>query len=49
MDTLDEIQGVLDDLLTYRGCDSCKHEESGLDTVMRFDDIDRARLIELRC
>ena len=40
MNDLDQIEWMLDDLLTDRGRDSCKHEKCWLDSVMGFDDVD---------
>ena len=40
MDILDQIEGVLDDLLGYRGCDPGQHQKGRLDGVVRSDDVD---------
>lgn len=39
MYTLYEIDGMLDQLLDNRRCNTREHKKSWLDSVMRFDDI----------
>ena len=49
MDVLDQIEWVLNDLLTDRCADASEHEESRLDSKMRFDHIYGTRLVQFRC
>ena len=49
MDVLNQIEWMLNDLLTDRCADASEHEESRLDSIMRFDHIYGARLVQFRC
>lgn len=48
MDVLDQIEWVLNDLLSDRRADASEHEESRLDSIVRFDHIYGARLVQFR-
>ena len=49
MDVLNQIEWVLNSLLADRCGDTSEHEESRLDSIMRFDDFYGTRLVQLRC
>ena len=49
MDVLNQSERVLNDLLADRCSDASEHEESRLDSVMRFDHVYGTRLIQFRC
>ena len=49
MDVLNQIEWVLNDLLTDRRTDASQHEESRFDGIMRFDHVYGARLVQFRC
>ena len=48
MDVLDQSEWVLNYLLADRCGDTTEHEESGLDSVMRFDHVYGTRLLQFR-
>ena len=47
MDILNQIEGMLDDLLSYRGRDPGKHQKGRLDGVVRPDDVDGPCLVQV--
>ena len=47
MDILNQIEGMLDDLLSYRGRDPGQHQKGRLDGVVRSDDVDGPRLVQV--
>ena len=49
MDVLNQIEWVLNNLLTDRRADASEHEESRLDSIVRFDHIYGPRLVQFRC
>ena len=48
MDALDQVEGMLDHLLAYRGGDAGEHQKGGLDGVVRSDDVDGSGPVQVR-
>ena len=49
MDAVNQSEWVLNDLLADRCGDAREHEESRLESVMRFDNVYGTRLLQFRC
>lgn len=49
MDVLNQSEWILNDLLADRCGDASEHEESRLDSVMRFDHVYGTGLLQFRC